>query len=270
MNTRLIVILLSSAGCALTMLAVAAPKAHRFTGREVRSEGAHERRVSAPGALKAPVLSGFSFTRESSDAQVEQTSLVFHSERGTLDAILLSQRLSWEARFVEPQAGETGRIAGHCTGGDCTQLLALPSDKAFLLSGFRFRFRNGRHDLKTIKILESNGVLKVSFADKNGDDPFDWGIYYTLIPRSAIRKSGQVSGTAKGSVTQPLQLPRNGLAGLDELKPVLTGFSLNFKDGDHQIEELGVILESRTALIKFNDKNDDDAFAFVIEYAWLG
>jgi hypothetical protein len=259
-----------AAVCALTAAAVAAPNVHRFAGREEDGNGSRERRVAAPGVLKAPVLRGFSFSREFVNKNIEQMSLVLHPERGTLDAVFTDDspraragKFNWEARYAEVAQGSAQRAAGFCARGQCTQLIRVPADKAFVLSGFYFRFQNGDHHLKKVEIMEARGSLQVTFADKKPDDPYNWVVYYTLVDHASLRTS-VVTGTARGSTTKTLPPLANTA---EEL--VLTGFSLEFKEGDHEIRELGIVLEAARALIKYNDKNADDAFDYVVRYAWM-
>ena len=268
---RSVPLLAAAFASTLAVVSAAAPAIYRFSAREENGRGTRERRVSAPGALKSPVLRGFSFSREIANKNIEQLSLVLHPERGTLDAVLVDDqpqspfgKFNWEARYAETSTGEPQRAAGYCARGQCTQLIRVPDGKSFVLSGFYFRFRNGDHHLRKLEIFETKGFLMVTCADKKPDDPYSWIVYYALVDSSSLR-SDFISGSAKGSTTR--QLPRRVASAGAEA--VLTGFSFEFNEGDHEIREIGVILESGNALIKFNDKNDDDPFDYFVRYAWL-
>jgi hypothetical protein len=251
--------------------AAAAPKVHRFAGREEDGNGSRERRIAERDAIKSPVLRGFSFSRELMNNNIEQISLMLHPERGTLDSVFTDDaprapwgKFNWDARYAEVTQGEPQRASGYCARGQCTQLIRVPTGKAFVLSGFYFRFQNGDHHLKKVEIRESRGELSVTLADKKPDDPYRWVVNYVLVDEASLRVE-KVAGIARGSTTK--RLPSRPITAGHEL--VLTGFTLEFTDGDHEIRELGIVLEAPQALIKYNDKNNDDEFEYVVRYAWM-
>jgi hypothetical protein len=67
-----------------------------------------------------------------------------------------------------------------------------------------------------------------------------------------------------GKCERPLSPPGSGYLF------VLTGFQLNFTGvRDHHVDEIAVYEKDGVLTVKLNDKNDDDVFAYSVDYAWV-
>lgn len=61
--------------------------------------------------------------------------------------------------------------------------------------GFQLSYSGGRdHHINQVGFLESNGVLQVTFADKNFDDNILWRVQYAYVPRTLFSMLGESSG----------------------------------------------------------------------------
>ena len=74
-----------------------------------------------------------------------------------------------------------GRASGSSDGGDLLPT-GIP-DGPVVLRGFLLEFSGTDRPLNRIGVLAPNGELAgaVSFADKNGDDDFEWQIDWGLL-----------------------------------------------------------------------------------------
>jgi hypothetical protein len=58
---------------------------------------------------------------------------------------------------------------------------ALTSPGESIMCGFRFDFVKGDHHLNKISVLTHNGFLQVDYADKNGDDRYNWRVKWAVL-----------------------------------------------------------------------------------------
>jgi hypothetical protein len=233
--------------------------------------------VRYPG--RAPVLSGFSFAHSEADHRVE-TLGVLHTVpdapkgRSTLTMSLIDDSGTgseppyfWTADLVDVAAegaqGTIQRKEGSCTGS-CERALSIRPNEVFLLSGFSFKFRGDDHDIKTIAIAERGGTLSVEFKDKNGDDPFDWSVQYVLVNKA---RAASVAG--RGGTVNSGGVAQSTIDAVPHAKPVLSGFRVEYLEGDHQVREFGVGVTDGRLAVKLADKNGDDRFKWSVNWVSL-
>jgi hypothetical protein len=98
--------------------------------------------------------------------------------------------------------------------------------------------------------------LSVFFTDYPPyDAPICYSISYALIPQHRVRALDSVrSSSAGGDIPQPI----------DAQRPLLQGFYVGFKDGDHHLDELGVRITRSHVQVWLNDENDDDPYGWTV------
>lgn len=156
-----------------------------------------------------------------------------------------------------------------CTeNGKCTvQLNKPPGDVVFVLVGFQLSFRAPfDHHIREVGVLEDNGLLTVSFRDKEFDpseDSFLFSVKFAWVPRDRFSDVGELSETrSKDEVSRAIPVGR----------AVLRGFRFEFKNyftsgDDHHLKKIGVLPNTAgTALISYRDTNGDDGFDW--QYRW--
>lgn len=155
----------------------------------------------------------------------------------------------------------TERVASK--GADVMQLQAPPdlANWVFVIRGFYIYYHGTDHHIDQISVLEEDGRVTVAYNDKNDDDTFWWELDYAYIPRSRFTAIDTRSGTAKGATR--VSIPAGSA--------VLRGFDLNFSSTDHHIQEVGFWMPDDGNLdIYYSDKNQDDNFAWRVQYGILG
>jgi len=135
------------------------------------------------------------------------------------------------------------------------------------LVGFRLFFNLGRdHELQRIGIWFRGHDLHVVFEDANPNPPFDYSFlvdFVVIPPRPDIWVfRGVESGTAIGGGRVPV--PLQSRAHL-----LLTGWSLNFENGEHRIREIGVDRQGENFVPLYADENADDPISWRIEWAQI-
>ena len=135
-----------------------------------------------------------------------------------------------------------------------------------LLQAFDFSFTDKDHHLQRIKVIPDTKrkKVRVEFRDDNGDDLFNWSASFFEINDPRIHL-GTISREARsnGFRVHKLQKPAGNFVF------VLTGFSLSYTVGDHHIDKIGVFEEAGDLHVVMNDKNNDDAFFYTINYAYV-
>ncbi len=225
-------------------------------------------------------LAGFylNFTGSGVDREMERMTA---SWVGTSTTTVLYARLeddngddgfTWRIDSQQLPYGSERYSYADCNNGtgDTTTLRSLPSDKVPVLLGFDLdRSREDKVERIFVELYESQngGVLVLSHGlydatDVSSPGPYCARVDYALIP--AARVVGQHSFTDPST--------RHGIYSINlpgATRPILQGFRLEFTNGDHNIDQVGVRMEPGKATIWFNDKNDDDPFTWRISWADL-
>ena len=127
------------------------------------------------------------------------------------------------------------------------------------LVGFGFRF-SGDHHLKRMAILYQENRIFYGFSDDSGNESWNSRIDIAWIPKQYVKTTGEIHGSSPGGYAS---------GAIDVAKPVLRGFEFNFRNGDHHIKEIGVVLPPGHSGVAFRDDNGDDPFDWTIQYADL-
>jgi hypothetical protein len=135
-------------------------------------------------------------------------------------------------------------------------------DNVFVLCGFQLAYRGDDHHIDEIGIVESGGAVKVRINDRNDDDSFVFRLRYAYVPLNLIAELGTEQGTdsdAQGGARRHIPA---GTA-------VLRGFNMNFRSSDHHIRNVGITLDNRHLTVFFGDKNGDDSYDWMAQWATL-
>jgi hypothetical protein len=197
-----------------------------------------------------------------------------------------SKKYSYEMAFVPfstlPGAeirglrGERFQYRDVGNTGTATQVIP-PSPIAgatFVLCGFYLYFTGDRNKyLKKISILEDNGVLTIDFQDNSTSSVYGYLIDYAWVSGGIAEKItiGEETGTASGG--QTVSLPG---------EKVIRGFSFEFVDGNHSIQDFGIlstnfgfaddpatpVIENNSNLeVIFEDKSEAREFQWKVRWA---
>jgi hypothetical protein len=134
------------------------------------------------------------------------------------------------------------------------------------LAGFKLFFTGGRdHQVDEIAVLlEDDGDLVVAFNDRNDDDVFGYLVDLVRIPRLGMTViPGESSGSAEGG--ERVTLARPGHTDL-----VLRGFRFDFRSGDHDLRDIGVVRRGDRLEIFFGDEEGNDRFDWIVRWAHIG
>ena len=144
---------------------------------------------------------------------------------------------------------------------------ALRVDGAPLLKSFYFRYSSDDHHIQSIAMQPHKpqlGKATVAFGDNNNDDDYyykgEFAPYYGTIWRREVPLT-----VCTGSCFIPLQRP----ADPQNWAFVITGFRVFFRGDDHHIDQLRVTESNGYVTVAYNDKNDDDSFAWELQYAYV-
>ena len=114
------------------------------------------------------------------------------------------------------------------------------------------------------------GKISLMYADKDADsgkDNYFFKVEHSVF--SAARYQMRDVGCT-GSCEQVIPIPGGGPAPHLPRVFVLVGFQLFFTGArDHHMDEIAVFEESGKLIVKFNDKNDDDVFAYKVDFAMI-
>jgi hypothetical protein len=133
-----------------------------------------------------------------------------------------------------------------------------------VLLGFRFMFKGSDHHLEIINVdvywkwdgTRNSLYMRAHFADNNQDDTYFAQIQCGLVNAENVASQGQISGKSKGSVSRYISATN----------PMLQGFRLRFRNGDHHLDTTGVWLTKKRAKIDFSDKDTDDEFEYRVRW----
>jgi hypothetical protein len=161
------------------------------------------------------------------------------------------------------------------------------NDGVPLLETFYFRFHQGGgsvdHHLNAIMVLPSGAARDVSpgagipkpvvargrialmYRDKDGKDQYFYRVAHDSAPLPGVRRYSIRDVGCAGTCERLLPPPP-----VPGSVFVLVGFELFFTGGrDHHVDEIAVYETNRRLTVKLNDKNDDDVFGYVVDYAWV-
>lgn len=138
------------------------------------------------------------------------------------------------------------------------------------LTEFHFRFLNGPHAIRRIRVRPTDTQAQVSFNDKNSDDDYRWQLGATNLPQGqdmTIYRIAQGSN-ARGCTTV------NGEPWVENYVPVLRGFDLEFNQSSGTNRPLNQVKvnvfkngHSASVTVCFNDDDNDDMFRWKVWYA---
>jgi hypothetical protein len=75
-----------------------------------------------------------------------------------------------------------------------------------VLSGFRFDYASGDHELLTFKVEVRPGNMQVGYSDDNADDPFRWKVKVAILKDVITTTPQEKSNPTK--VTSPAQITK--------------------------------------------------------------
>jgi len=165
----------------------------RFNVRDVGCTGKCERLLPPPADPGSVfVLIGFQlFFTGSRDHHVDEIAVF--EEEGKLIVMLNDKNdddvfgYSIDYTWISPRVIiRTGEHSGFDRGG---ARVALPPGRK-VIRGFHFNFDKKDHHLREIGALTSNQNLEVYYADKNGDDLFQWKVRWGIIgPLTTLKQT---------------------------------------------------------------------------------
>lgn len=226
-----------------------------------------------------PGLSGFYFDYVDDDHHIDEVAIGLAPSR--VDSAYNDQNdddeYQWRGAGWSLPAGTTyGTVSGSSGGGSATSAI-LPGSGVYVLTGFRVDYDDDDHHLDEIGVEFVEDVagtrVLVTYNDQNDDDDFTYTVDFAVVPLAEVSATGRTP--RRGPVRfSELNLTGLGLpAGLSPL--LLTGFRADFEPNftsgdDHHIDELGFeILPGGAVNVWFNDKNDDDAFFWYLDWVEL-
>jgi hypothetical protein len=154
-----------------------------------------------------------------------------------------------------PSQAFGGRLSPPAIGG---YLLAL--------AGFRLFFTGNRnHELDRIGVWFEGHDIHVALRDQSGNDTFAYLVDFVVIPKLGLNiATGAERGTgAKALDTYALPTPRRSHF-------LLTGWALNFQNGDHEILDIGVVGSDNGFSVFYGDSGGDEPFDWRVEWAHVG
>lgn len=136
-------------------------------------------------------------------------------------------------------------------------------DHVFVLVGFQLAYRTGDHHVDEIGITESAGKVKVRLNDKNDDDSFLFRLHYAYVPAHLFSHRG----TARGE--NDSDAGHGARRAIPAGPAVIRGFNMNFRSKDHHLRNVGVLTGNRRVEVFFGDKNGDDTYDWMVQWAVL-
>ena len=169
--------------------------------------------------------------------------------------------LALGASVFVSQGASAESAAGFSSGGYVYPIYNSPG--VALLDSFYFRYNDTDHHLSSLSVKpESNGTIMLAFADHNNDDD-----YYYTVEHKRNTSAGIITGSfvdfCTGSCLYPLAAPGPGYVF------ALRGFRFYYRNGDHHMNQVGILREATGVRTFFNDHNTDDPYTVYVDYAWL-
>jgi hypothetical protein len=133
----------------------------------------------------------------------------------------------------------------------------------FVLRGFDISY-GGSDDnhLKKLSIEEHSGSISVAFIDSDASSSSDYfkvSISYAYLHPSLLRSSGHVGGRGPGSQS----------SAIDAGAAVVRGFSMEYVNDDHHVDQVGIRVGDGAATAFLNDQNNDDQFDWSVDWSVL-
>jgi hypothetical protein len=162
-------------------------EAYKFTGKEVKCEGACTTSFAAPPAGFHFVLTGFEVSYDDDNKFVRRLSVLPYSTPGKLTMRFHDNgkpkfKGAVSGLFLPAAMFKVAKKEVTLTykPGKPPPKLNLGYD-AFALVGFDFEFLNGDHKLQTIGFKYERPYLVPKLADRNTDDPWRVKIQYAVL-----------------------------------------------------------------------------------------
>ena len=121
----------------------------------------------------------------------------------------------------------------------------------------------------------ADGTIQLMYRDKDADDAKDryfYKIAHNTVQNASIRRFQFRDVGCTGKCEQILPPPPSSGPGGVFGNPVfvLVGFHMFFTGGrDHHLDTVSVYENNGKLTVEFNDKNDDDVFGYLVDYAWV-
>jgi len=153
------------------------------------------------------------------------------------------------------------------SGGSFVSLLD-PTSARTLLGSFWFDFSDGDHHIKNIGTIArvSPDRTFIHYNDKNSDDSFTYFVRQPTVGNTVIERRLSI---ATSENCQNPGLCRTTIGTMAGYTFVLQGFYMSFEGTDHHIDRIAVYESGGVLTVAYNDKNDDDFFGAIVEYAWV-
>lgn len=132
------------------------------------------------------------------------------------------------------------------------------------LVGFKLFFTGNRqHELDRIGVWFTGNELNLALADESValTDTFGYLVDFIVIPRVGLNvTTGIERGTATGLETVPFPTPSHAHF-------VLTGWAFNFRPGDREILDIGVLRGTDSFTVFYGDSGGGEQFDWRVEWA---
>lgn len=134
------------------------------------------------------------------------------------------------------------------------------------LVGFRIFFTGNRnHNLERIGVWFEGDNIHVAMRDAGGGDTFAYLVDFVVIPTGFLNVS---TGVERGSDAQAFDTHQ--LPSVDRTDFVITGWELNFQQGDHKILDIGITRGSDSISAFYGDSGGGDPFDWRVQWAQVG
>lgn len=178
----------------------------------------------------------------------------------TVAALTISTAPSVSAASVGVQAAQS--VSGIATAGPTS--MPYHYSGALLLDHFFFRDVNDDQHLKVLEVFPTSaGRLFLAFSDNSRDEQFEYRVAHQRIPSTGVVAGHLYRTGCYGSCWTKVTVPPG-----DNVF-VITGFSFLFDDDDHHIDRITISERDGYVEQTFHDKNHDDEFSSVVDYAWV-
>lgn len=122
------------------------------------------------------------------------------------------------------------------------------------LQSFRLRFLNGDHKVKTLVVSRSGTASDLRIGDNDGNDPYEGVARY--LPLTAAHSVQTITARCFGRCLLPIASSPGQVF-------VLSGFSLQHSQTDHNMAEVGIIPHLRNGMVEvWFDRYHEQAAGF--------
>jgi len=173
---------------------------------------------------------------------------------------------NWEIDAQRLPVGSTQHQFGECTEWSAIFNKAIgqaPSGYTAVLLGFNLD-RETDYNVEHIRVrLYKSGTtlyFDMYYTDDGGAHPTCYSVRYAWVPVHRVRTwDDSLSTSAGDDDAQPINAQR----------PILQGFDIQFTNGDHHVDEVGIQVVPGEVRVWLNDQNDDDPFSWRVWWADL-